>query len=200
MQTSVEQRREIDNMKKVKTPKSPEIAMQKLYQKSTKEEVQKALPSIKLHLSNVRNEYGYCPFCNSHIEDRTETLYKELILALNRVMGWCKIKGRNEFEMLEVKDLMDKSAYSRWGNLIHYEVGVAKYHNGNKEVFRLDIPLVEDIFKNRRTFIVKRKVNMITKETIQGSQKRKYLKEISTLKDFLDDYGNYYPSGYRKRV
>lgn len=187
-------------MRKTKTIKTPEIAMRKLWEKSNKEDVKNALPSIKMHLANVRNEYGYCPFCNSHIEDRTETLYKELIVALYRVVQWCKYNNKSEFEMLQVKDLMDKSAYSRWGNLIHYEVGVAKYNNGNKEVFRIDIPLLEDIFKNRRTLIVKRKVNMITKETIKGSEKRVYLKEMAVLKDFLDSYGNYYPSGYRKRV
>ena len=74
----------------------------------------------KQELINRRNEIKCCPLCNGNIEDRKVTIYKELIESLYRVYVWCGKQNIHEFEMKDVKHLLGRNEYARFGDLIRF--------------------------------------------------------------------------------
>jgi len=62
---------------------------------------------------------------------RTIALYKGLITGLFEVLKWCEEKNVHEFEMSEVKHLLGKNEYARFGDLalfgLVYKRGKGRY-------------------------------------------------------------------------
>lgn len=83
------------------------------------------------YVSEHRNELERCPICGSNIADRTVTLYKELINDLYRVYKKCVISENHCFKMKDIKDILDKNNYARFGDLCRFGGIVYKLAKGN---------------------------------------------------------------------
>lgn len=165
---------------------------------STKEEVRQSLPAIKNYVHNKRNELGFCPFCNGHIEDRIESIYAELLTALYKVMRWCEEHGRHEFQTKDIRHLLGQINYTRFGNLVHYGgvVYPIKDESGKRKrgYFGLNIERAREVFANKRPFPMAKKIDMITGECIEETCV--LVKDIPALAKFIDADGNYHPEQF----
>ncbi len=175
-------------------------AMKMLIEKSTKPEVQASLPAIAGFIHQERNNLKNCPFCNSHIEDRIESIYAELIHALYLVKGWCEAKGVHEFTMKEVRHLLGQINYTRFGNLVHYGGVVypikAEKNKRRRGHFGINLTRANEVFANTRAFPMSKKIDMITGEVIEET--RVYVRDIPALAKFIDPEGVYRPELFVK--
>lgn len=175
-----------------------ETAMRKLLLQSQNEVVQGAIPSIKNFIHRERNELKNCPFCNSHIEDRVESIYAELINGLYLVMRWCEAKGIHEFKMKDIRHLLGQINYTRFGNLVHYGgvIYPIKDEKGKRMTghFGLNMERVREVFANTRAFPVAKKIDMITGETIEETCV--FIKDMPSLKEYIDEAGTYHPEAF----
>lgn len=180
------------------TAKNPDKAFEKLHNASTKEEVKNSLGGIKKWIHEHRNELGYCPMCNAHIEDRTESIYAELIASLYRVMRWCEQKGRHEFKMTDIRHLLGQINYTRFGNLVHYGGVVYPIKNEDGKRMRghfgLNMERAREVFANERAFPLAKTYDMITGECI--AETCVFVKDIPALKQFIDESGQYHPESF----
>lgn len=86
----------------------------------------------------IENHICTCPTCgHSHRTDEREiSLYKGMVRALWRVFLWCQREGKHEFQMKEVRDLITRIEYARFGDwkkfggLVYSPPGLAKGHYG----------------------------------------------------------------------
>lgn len=145
-----------------------------------------------------RNEMKYCPFCNHHIEDRTESIYSELIAAMYRVMRWCEQKQTHEFKLAEVRHLLGPVNYARFGNLVHYGgvIYPIKNERGTRKrgYFGMNLQRAREVFANQRPFPMAKKYNVITSQTIEETTV--YVKEIPALAQFINSDGEYRPEQF----
>jgi hypothetical protein len=170
-----------------------EASLKKLQFASTQPIVKDAMPLMKKYIHEHRNDLGTCPFCDRSIMDRDESIYKELIMSLYRVYRWCGENKTHEFNMKDVRHLIGKIDYPRFGNLHHYGgivyrpgTGVKKKNNG---VYGINMERAREFFRGTRDIPVKRTIDMITGLTI--AETRVYVKDIPELKTFIDEDGNY---------
>lgn len=180
------------------TAKNPDTAFEKLHSASTKEDVRNSLGGIKKWIHTNRNDLGYCPMCNAHIEDRTESIYAELIASLYRVMRWCETNERHEFKMTDIRHLLGQINYTRFGNLVHYGGVVYPIKNEDGKRMRghfgLNIERAKEVFANQRAFPLAKTYDMITGECI--AETCVFVRELPSLKQFLDSDGIYHPEAF----
>lgn len=178
--------------------KTHETALNKLLAKATREEVKASIPLIEKWIHENRNDLGYCPFCRAHIEDRTESIYAELIASLYKVMRWCEEHERHEFKMTDIRHLLGQINYTRFGNLVHYGgvVYPIKDEKGKRKRghFGLNMERAREVFANKRAFPLAKKIDMITGECIEETCV--YIKDLPSLKQFIDDEGQYHPERF----
>lgn len=182
----------------MKQKKTTQLAFERLQENSKKEEVRNSLGAIKNHIHENRNEYGYCPFCNAHIEDRVESIYAELIASLYRVMRWCEQKGKHEFKMTDIRHLLGQINYTRFGNLVHYGGVVYPIKNEDGKRMRghfgLNMERAMEVFANQRAFPLAKTYDMITGECI--AETCVFVKDMPSLKQFIDSEGVYHPEAF----
>lgn len=166
--------------------------MVQLEMKATVPEVRKALPSIKAYIHAERNDLKYCPFCNSHIEDREESIYAELIEALYRVYRWCGENKLHEFDIKEIRHLLSKVDYARFGNLIHYGGIVYAQHKAKRGKIGINMARAKEFFSGKRMIPYRKVIDLITGETI--AETCVYVHDIPHLAQFIGEDGVYSPA------
>lgn len=160
---------------------------------STIAAVKAAMPNIRAYVHKHRNELQYCPFCDRKISDREESLYAELIADLYKVYRWCGEHKRHEFGMKDIRHLLSKVNYTRFGNLDHYGgiVYKPKAEGQDKGVFGINMERAKEFFEGKRDIPLRRTVSLITGETI--AEVRGFIKDIPPLVEFIDENGQYDP-------
>ena len=141
----------------------------------------------------ARNTIKECPICGSNIQDRNVSLYKGLITALHAVYCWLGEKQRHEFEMKEIKHLLGKNEYARFGDLVRFGGVVYKTKDDNgkkrKAMYGMNMQRAKDFFKGERQIPVQITINQITNE-IEDS---KYItvNDFPELQTMLNEDGLY---------
>ena len=140
-----------------------------------------------------------CPVCSSNVQDRNVALYKELINCLYKVYVGCGQHKVHEFEMGNIKDLLDKNAYARFGDLVRFG-GLVYRPKGDddekhKGLYGLNMARCKEFYNGHREIPVQITLNQITNEII----KSKYIsvRDFPELIKFLDERGVY---DYNKEV
>lgn len=164
--------------------------------KFTEIEIQ-AIEKLRSNLienTNYRNNIvKHCPVCNSNVQDRNVALYKELIGKLYKVYVWCGQHRCHEFKMDDIKDMLDKNAYARFGDLVRFGGLVYKPKDDDgdhqKGLYGLNMARCKEFFNKQREIPVQITLNQITNEIIDS----KYVKvdEFPELLTFLNEKGVY---------
>ena len=143
----------------------------------------------KQRLIVVRNDVKICPLCGHNVEDRTVTIYKELVYDLSKVYAWCKERNVHYFKMKDIKHILDKNNYARFGDLVRFGGLVFKYAKGN---YGLNMDRCRAFFKGTYKIPVQITINQITGETV--SKEEVDIKHFPELYRLLNPDGLYDPS------
>lgn len=137
----------------------------------------------------LRNQLGRCPCCNSNIEDRHVTLYRGLIKALYSVYRWCRQNHKHEFRTKDIKHLLGKNEYARFGDLTWFGGIVYKPKPNRKAWFGINMTRAREFFEGTRQIPLQVLLNQITNEIVES----KYVSvgEFPELKDLLSADGLY---------
>jgi hypothetical protein len=129
--------------------------------------------------TNVRIER--CDHCGSVVSKREIVIFKSLIYSLWTVYKRCIEMGINNFSMKEIRDLLGRNEYARFGDLVLFGHLVTKE---GKARYRLNMELCEKFFANKLFIPIK-----ILKDPVTGKIEIKDLGKIGDipkLKDLLD--------------
>jgi len=122
--------------------------------------------------SDKRNKLHHCPLCNTSVADRTVSLYKELIDALYRVYKWCGEKETHEFETKDIKHLLGKNEYARFGDLVRFEGKIYKPKNAEgktrKALYGMNMERAKEFFNGERKIPLQIVINQMTNEMIES--------------------------------
>ncbi|MCL5435937.1 MAG: hypothetical protein M1275_02555 [Patescibacteria group bacterium] len=142
---------------------------------------------------DLRNRVQRCPLCNSSIADRKVTIFEELIGTLYRVYCWCGEKERHEFDTKDVRHLMGKNEYARFGDLVRFGGLVYKPKDDDgktrKGWFGINMARAKEFFSGQRQIPVEITLNQITNEIIDS----KYVSigQFPELSHMIDHDGQY---------
>lgn len=138
--------------------------------------------------TTVINSKKCCSHCSQPIESRDIQFYSELIKALYRVSKWCRENNVYEFEMKEVRDLLGKNEYARFGDLVWF--GGIVYKKG-KASYGINIERSVAYFKGELKAPLFITLDYLGRK-IGG--KDGYITDIKKLKDFLSTENRLYMS------
>jgi len=96
-------------------------------------------------------EHKRCPHCGQVIDTREISLFKGMYEALAIAFDWCKAHKTYKFEMKNIRDLIGKNEYARFGDWVYFSGLVFK---DEKASYGINIERVNDfLFKNARICI-----------------------------------------------
>ena len=139
-----------------------------------------------------RNEIERCPCCNGNIKDRKISLYKGLVDALYSVYTFLGRKRAHEFKMSEIKHLLGKNEYARFGDLVRFGglLYKPKVEGKSKKAFYgLNMARANEFFKGKRTIPIQITLNQITNEIVD--QVNAYYWEFPSLRELMKKDGRY---------
>jgi hypothetical protein len=142
--------------------------------------------------SALRNRIGNCPMCGANIKDRTVTIFRELIDALYEVYKWCGEKRVHEFSMKDIRHLLGRNEYARFGDLVRFGGIVYKPKiegSSEKAHYGMNMARAKEFFSGNYEIPIEITLNQITNEII-GS---KYVKvtDFPTLSQMITEKGLY---------
>jgi hypothetical protein len=140
----------------------------------------------KNQIIEKRNTIKRCPLCGGNIEDRTIALFKELVNDLYKVYKQCKFTGSHYFKMKDIKDLLNKNTYARFGDLCRFSGLVFKMTKGN---YGLNMERCEKFFRGELEIPVELTINQINNEIV--SKKCVTIDKFPELKQKLTVDGMY---------
>ena len=124
---------------------------------------------------------------------REISLYKGLVVSLFKVLRWCEENKRQSFDMKEIKHLLDKNAYARFGDLYLFGL-TAKMEKGS---YLLKIATCREFFAGYRTI-----PHSVLKDPTTGEiipKEHVHISSIPNLTEFLDE-NRQYISQYRDPI
>lgn len=131
-------------------------------------------------------EHNYCPHCHQIIDKREIALFKGMYEALALAFDWCKTHKTYRFEMKDIRDLIGKNEYARFGDWVYFSGLVFK---DEKASYGLNLERVSDfLFKDRQICIAGWK-DPITNEFTPSRWGTR--NQIPGLNQFLTDKGMY---------
>ncbi len=142
-----------------------------------------------------RNECGKCPLCNGTVSDLPISIYAELAAQLYVVYRWCGEHQRHQFQMKDIRHLLDKNGYTRFASLIRcsngilYRPGDEDGENLPKGHYGINMGRARAFFRRERTIHLSIMVNQITGE--KTVVRDVYVDQIPPLKAMLDKDGLY---------
>jgi len=143
--------------------------------------------------SILRKKLGFCPTCGHNIKDRKVTLYKELISALYEIYKWCGEKEVHEFETKDIKHLLSKNNYARFGDLVRFGGVVYKpkdeHGKSRKALFGLNMKRAKEFFAGKRDIPIQITLNQITNEIVESHYVT--VRDFPKLIELLDEKGLY---------
>ncbi len=127
------------------------------------------LAKEKEYIHEHRNDIGRCPYCNGNIKDRQVALYKKLIDTLYSVYCWCGKNKKHEFETKEIRHLLGKIEYTRFGDLVRF--GGLIYRpkvdgKSHKALYGLNMGRAKEFFKGERDIPLAIVLDQITGEIV----------------------------------
>ena len=134
-----------------------------------------------------RNEIKSCPVCSGNIEDRKVAIYSELLTALYQVYVWCGKNGRHEFSMKDIRELLGRNEYARFGDLVRF--GGLVYKPDGKASYGLNMGRTKEFFNGQRSIPIQIVLNQITDEIVAATYV--YVWQIRGLPELLDAEGGY---------
>ncbi len=146
----------------------------------------------KAYIQSHRNTLKKCPYCNGSIKDRKVAVYKGLIDALYKVYVWCGKKRRHEFKTREIKELLGKNEYNRFGDLVRFGGIVYKpkrYGKTEKAVYGINMARAKEFFNGQREIPLQIVLDQISGEII--SEVRGKVGDFPELSSFLKANGLY---------
>lgn len=139
--------------------------------------------------NDYRNQTAFCPLCNGNIKDREIAIYTGLIKTLKAVYRYCLDHKIHEFETKDIKHLMDKNSYARFGDLVRFGGIIYKPEDSRKAQFGINLERAGAFFRGEYEIPVSITINQITNEVID--RKMVNIKDIPDLREYLDDDGLY---------
>lgn len=148
---------------------------------------------IKEYIHLNRNEIGRCPCCNGNIKDRTVSIYKGLVESMYKVYCYLGEKRKHEFKMKEIKHLLSKNDYARFGDLVRFG-GIlykAKDEEGKREKGRygMNMKRAKEFFNGERTIPMQIVIDQIKDEILEKTQVG--INDIPELTAYLTENGLY---------
>ncbi len=107
----------------------------------------------KAYIHEHRNEIKACPYCGASIKDRKVALYKGLIDSLYKVYCWCGKNKKHEFETKEIRHLLGRNEYARFGDLVRFGGIVYKPKidgESEKALFGINMARAKEFFSGQR--------------------------------------------------
>lgn len=135
----------------------------------------------------------YCHVCHHNITPRYIQFYSGLIRALYEVCKFAQKKGVKEFRMVDIRDVLKKNEYARFGDLVYF-AGIIK--KKGKAHYEIDLSLAKLYFKGEMKaplYILK---DPVTNKIIE--RKDGYITELKELKEFLHTENKLYLSHINK--
>lgn len=133
-----------------------------------------------------RNILKRCPVCNASIEDRTISLYKGLVNALYQVFRWCEQRKTNEFKTRDIKHLLGKNEYARFGDLVRFGGIIYK---SQKAEYGINMDRARMFFSGYYEIPVQITINQITNEVISANKVS--ISDFPELYQMLKQDGSY---------
>jgi len=124
------------------------------------------LAKLKTYLAThpeEREALKECPACGANIQDRKVSLFASLIRAMYKVYCYLGEQGKHEFCIKEVKDLMGKNEYARFGDLVRFG-GIIYKPVDKKGEFGMNMQRAREFFGGERQIPVQIVLNQITNE------------------------------------
>lgn len=139
-----------------------------------------------------RNDLGQCPYCEGNIKDRTIGLYKGLIDALYGVYCWCGKNRIHEFHTKQIKGMLGKNEYNRFGDLVRFGGIVYKpKRNGKSEkaLFGINMARAKEFFNGTRDIPLQIVVDQISGDIL--SEVRGKVGDFPELSSYIKANGLY---------
>ena len=146
----------------------------------------------KEYIHKKRNVLKKCPYCNSAIQDRKASLHKQLIDALYRVYCWCGKNRKHEFHTKDIKHLLGKTEYNRFGDLVR--MGGIIYRpkvegKSKKAFYGIHMGRAKEFFNGQRDIPIQITLDQITGEIL--GEVRGKIGEFPDIQAFLTKEGLY---------
>lgn len=166
--------------------------MNKIQQDYQKRLDQERYTKEKNYIHEHRNDLGRCPYCNGNIKDRKIALYKKLIDTLYQVYCWCGQHKKHEFHTKEIRHLLGKIEYTRFGDLVRFGGIVYKPKvdgKSEKAYFGINMKRAKEFFSGERDIPLQVVMDQISGEIID--EVRGYVSDFPELSVFIKSNGLY---------
>ena len=143
--------------------------------------------------SVVRNRLGQCPLCHSSIQDRKVTLFNELIDVLYHVYCWCGKNKVHEFKTSDIKHMLDKNCYARFGDLVRFGGLIYRPKNDDNESekawFGINMGRAKEFFAGQREIPLQITLNQMTNEILESNYAK--VNDFPSLAELINEQGLY---------
>lgn len=138
-----------------------------------------------------RNEIGQCPCCGQNIKDRQITLYKGLVMDFYKVYKWCGVFKRHEFDMKDIRHLLNRNSYARFGDLVWFGGIVYRpIKNGpSKSHYGINMARAKEFFHGHKTIPGSIVINQLTNSI--ESRNPVHISQIKPLTTLITSEGLY---------
>ena len=146
----------------------------------------------KAYIHANRNGIGHCPYCNANIKDRKIALYKKLVDTLYQIYCWCGKNRRHEFHTKDIRHLLGKIEYTRFGDFVRFGGIVYKPKvdgESEKALFGINMARAKEFFSGQRDIPLQITVDQITGEIVD--EVRGKVGDFPELSAFIKSNGLY---------
>ena len=162
----------------------------------TTAEIYKTLHSDAPEETAARNKLKNCPCCDRIIEDQTVSYSAELFEDLHKVWKWCEEKGKFEFYMRDIRNIIRTSNYGTFAHLT-YAGGLvsrpeAQDGQPKKGLYGINQERIGQFYRQLHRVPVWIRYNPITGKTLETRYDT--LENIPKLREYLTETGDFNPA------
>lgn len=139
-----------------------------------------------------------CPCCNQPIgEVKTSFNMQTAVSTLYALVKWCSEKEKHEFEMKEVKHLLDHTQYAnlnhltKFGGIVYRPINPKTEKPYTQGHYGINLTRAWEFLRNERAAPVQ-----ITRDRLgrhRTGSTEKFLRDFPSIQEFLDEDGHYDP-------
>jgi hypothetical protein len=131
-----------------------------------------------------------CPYCGHIINKRKETLFKDMVVSLDKVYKWCLEHNTNEFSRKEIKHLLIKdNEITRFGSWVFF--GGILYKREKKGLWGINLKRAKEFLRGDLAINSVAMIDRVNKEVELSEPKT--VKQIKGIEAFLDEHGDFVP-------
>jgi hypothetical protein len=146
--------------------------------------------------TKARNEIKNCPCCDRIVEDQTVTYSAELFEDLHKVFKWCEQKGKFQFYMRDIREIIRTSNYGTFAHLTYAGGLVYRPEIGadgpKKGLYGINRERTEQFFRQLHRVPVWIRYNPITGKTLET--KYDTLENMPKLREYMTERGDFDPT------